>query len=70
MKERLLRTLGLGAVLAALLITANNTLASATGTCTSDSQCPEGTLCCYPCGHPGCQNMCLTPINGHCLRIP
>jgi hypothetical protein len=35
--------------------------------CTSNSQCPRGQLCCYPCGIPGCQNQCMAPApNGQC----
>jgi hypothetical protein len=38
--------------------------------CTSNAQCPAGTLCCYPCGIDGCTNMCITPIKGHCPHFP
>lgn len=34
--------------------------------CTSNAQCPTGTLCCYPCGIDGCTNQCLTPVKGRC----
>jgi hypothetical protein len=34
--------------------------------CTSNAQCPRGTLCCYPCGIDGCTNQCITPIKGRC----
>jgi hypothetical protein len=34
--------------------------------CTSNDQCPRGTLCCYPCGIDGCTNQCVTPIKGRC----
>ncbi len=39
--------------------------------CTSNAQCPPGTLCCRACGFPGCTHKaCLTPMNGHCPFIP
>ena len=38
--------------------------------CTSNAQCPAGTLCCYPCGIDGCTNMCITPVKGHCPHFP
>ena len=39
--------------------------------CTSDRQCPNGLLCCYPCGIPGCNNACGRPAeNGSCPLIP
>jgi hypothetical protein len=39
--------------------------------CTSDSQCPTGTLCCRDCGYFGCTHKgCLQPINGKCPLIP
>ncbi len=38
--------------------------------CTSNAQCPTGTLCCYPCGIDGCTNMCITPVKGHCPHFP
>jgi hypothetical protein len=34
--------------------------------CTSNAQCPTGTLCCYPCGIDGCTKQCITPIKGRC----
>jgi hypothetical protein len=34
--------------------------------CTSNAQCPTGTLCCYPCGIDGCTKQCVTPIKGRC----
>ena len=34
--------------------------------CTSNAQCPTGTLCCYPCGIDGCTNQCVIPIKGRC----
>ena len=27
-------------------------------TCDSHDDCPTGELCCYPCGIPGCDNIC------------
>lgn len=38
--------------------------------CTSHSQCPQGQLCCYPCGVPDCSNICMTPVRGRCPLIP
>jgi hypothetical protein len=38
--------------------------------CTSNAQCPTGTLCCYPCGIDGCTNMCIAPLKGHCPHFP
>jgi hypothetical protein len=38
--------------------------------CTTNAQCPTGTLCCYPCGIDGCTNMCITPLKGHCPHFP
>jgi hypothetical protein len=70
MRSRLLRFLGLGAVLTALLVGPSFSQASPGQICTSNSQCPAGTLCCYPCGHPGCENMCLQPLHGHCPFFP
>ena len=70
MRTRLLRVAGLAAVLAALLVTPHSTQAATGQLCTSNSQCPEGTLCCYPCGIPGCHDMCLKPLHGHCPFFP
>lgn len=70
MRTRLLQITGLGAVLAALLFTPTITQAQVGKLCDNDSQCTGGTLCCYPCGHPGCHDECLTPINGHCPYYP
>jgi hypothetical protein len=70
MRTRLLRILALAALVAALLGTSNGARLLASQTCTSNSQCPPGTLCCYPCGIPGCMNMCLTPVHGHCPFFP
>jgi len=30
-------------------------------TCTSDQDCASGLKCCYPCGIPDCQNVCMMP---------
>jgi hypothetical protein len=39
--------------------------------CTSDSQCPTGTLCCRDCGYFGCTHKgCLQPLNGQCPAVP
>ena len=39
--------------------------------CDADSQCAAGLKCCYPCGTPGCRDMCLTPEpNGSCPLYP
>jgi hypothetical protein len=70
MKTRLMRIVGLGAVLAALLFIPSSTQAQGDIPCTSNAQCPMGTLCCYPCGIPGCHDMCLKPLNGHCPFFP
>ncbi|MDP9120440.1 MAG: hypothetical protein M3O15_03585 [Acidobacteriota bacterium] len=70
MKKHLLRILGLVMVMAALLFAPNGSKALASKTCTSNSDCPAGTLCCYPCGIPGCQNMCIAPLHGHCPFFP
>jgi hypothetical protein len=39
--------------------------------CASDNDCAAGELCCYPCGIPGCSNVC-TPIapGGRCPALP
>jgi hypothetical protein len=40
-------------------------------TCTSDQECGSGLKCCYPCGIPDCQNVCMTPdIGGSCPLFP
>jgi hypothetical protein len=40
-------------------------------TCTDDDDCPEGQLCCYPCGIDGCDFMCMNPDRrGRCPIIP
>jgi len=39
--------------------------------CTGDTDCTTGLKCCYPCGIPGCQNLCMVPgKNGQCPLIP
>jgi hypothetical protein len=70
MKTRLMRIVGLGAVLAALLVIPASTHAQEGILCTSNAQCPTGTLCCYPCGTDGCHDMCIKPLNGHCPHFP
>jgi hypothetical protein len=39
--------------------------------CASDADCARGELCCYPCGIPGCSNVC-TPViaGGRCPALP
>lgn len=40
-------------------------------TCTSNADCPTGQLCCYPCGIPDCNFICMTPWRkGICPPIP
>ena len=29
--------------------------------CSSDADCPPDQLCCYPCGIPDCNYICMTP---------
>jgi hypothetical protein len=38
--------------------------------CTTDTECPRGQLCCYPCGIEGCSKICMKPMNGHCPFFP
>jgi hypothetical protein len=39
--------------------------------CTSNADCPAGQLCCYPCGIPDCNWVCMTPWRGNrCPPIP
>lgn len=39
--------------------------------CTQDAECSGGLKCCYPCGIPGCSNLCMQPSkNGQCPMIP
>jgi hypothetical protein len=39
--------------------------------CASDADCAAGQLCCYPCGFPGCSNVCTPiPSGGRCPLIP
>jgi hypothetical protein len=57
-------------------------VSNANAVCTSDRQCPMGTLCCNPCGfHPsdpetepggfgGCPERCLEAVSGMCPAIP
>ncbi len=70
MRTRLLRILGLAIMVAALLGTSHGAQLLAATSCTSNSQCPTGTLCCYPSGIPGCHDECVTPVDGHCPRYP
>ena len=39
-------------------------------TCIDDDDCPEGQLCCYPCGIDGCPFVCMTPQRGRCPFFP
>lgn len=39
-------------------------------TCTSDAQCPTGQKCCYPCGIPDCNFVCMTVVRNRCPLIP
>ena len=40
-------------------------------TCNSNADCPTGQLCCYPCGIPDCEFICMTPWRkGICPPIP
>jgi hypothetical protein len=36
----------------------------------SGEQCVAGLLCCYPCGIPGCQNVCQHQPSGVCPALP
>ena len=39
-------------------------------TCTDDDDCPQGQLCCYPCGIDGCPFVCMEPDRrGRCPLI-
>jgi hypothetical protein len=68
MRERLLRFLGLGAMLAALL--AGPTFSqSVGGTCGTGGLCQPGYLCC-PGGCHGCMT-CVEPLpDGKCPPLP
>lgn len=70
MRTRLLQIAGLAAVLATLLLIPSVTSAQTGILCDNNSQCPAGTLCCYPCGIPGCHDECIAPLNGHCPHYP
>ena len=39
-------------------------------TCSSHDDCPTGQLCCYPCGIPDCEFVCMTPWRNRCPLIP
>jgi hypothetical protein len=40
-------------------------------TCSDDDDCPQGQLCCYPCGIDGCDFVCMDPDRrGRCPIIP
>jgi hypothetical protein len=71
MRMRLLRFLGLGAVLAALLAGPSFSQSSGPIVCTGDGGCPQpGYLCCYSCGSPVCPKECLQAVDGHCPIFP
>ena len=40
--------------------------------CDTDDDCPQGQLCCYPCGIDGCHNVCMAPLRkgGGCPLFP
>lgn len=39
--------------------------------CNDHDDCPEGQLCCYPCGIDGCDFICMDPDRrGRCPIIP
>lgn len=38
--------------------------------CDSHDDCPAGQLCCYPCGIPDCNFVCMTPWRNRCPLIP
>lgn len=38
--------------------------------CSSHDDCPTGQLCCYPCGIPDCEFVCMTPWRNRCPLIP
>ena len=37
--------------------------------CSGDDSCPTGASCCYPCGIPGCNNVCQF-VDGGCPALP
>ena len=48
-----------------------STLAFQWITCTDNDECPEGQLCCYPCGIDGCDFVCMDPDRrGRCPVFP
>ncbi len=54
-----------------LLHTGSCAKVDAGAACTTDTQCPLGFKCCYPCGVAGCTNSCITPqANGTCPMYP
>jgi hypothetical protein len=38
--------------------------------CASNADCASGELCCYPCGIPGCSNVCMQVSGGRCPAFP
>jgi hypothetical protein len=38
--------------------------------CSDDSQCPTGQKCCYPCGIPDCEFVCMEVVRNRCPLIP
>lgn len=37
--------------------------------CSSNADCPPDQLCCYPCGIPDCNWVCMTPWRKRCPPI-
>lgn len=69
-KAEFLATLagGLSAVPGGEALPPNPTFLSTT--CDSHDDCPTGQLCCYPCGVPDCEFVCMTPWRNRCPPIP
>ena len=73
---RTFRPLLLASLFALLTIAAGNAQAPAatpqllSTTCTSDTDCPTGQKCCYPCGIDGCDFVCMTVTRNRCPFFP